>query len=202
MQTNPANVTFVEDTEHVSYDFDRDMLYAPYLGKTLRERCSRLFERRMSLEHEVAVMRALLVDALEMYSRTVDNLDLDPNITPTQRLSIISAASDFIALHLNRIKDLASAAHKLQGDPNLMVDPSLLQRTIFNVVKVIDVEIARDAPSFLRAGVDPRQLVQRIVNQLDTVIDVGSPDASSLTTSLYPADLEAQAMDATVPKTA
>lgn len=174
---------------------ESSLSYTPYLGKTLRERVERFRKRRVELDEEVAIMRAIACESLAAYELTLNNID---KLSDDKRLILLGAANALVVSALNQVRDMAVAAHRVSQSRDAY-DPIEIQQLIFKVVKVIDVELERNTPQLVNAGLDPRIFIQNVTRVIDETLDIGLNNDKTMTTTVIPADEEALLMDSTVP---
>lgn len=173
-----------------------NLTYTRFLGQRLRDRCKDLSAKRVSLLDELAMMRAMAVDAVEAYEMSMDAIEnVTPPVNAMKRSTVAMAASRLVMEAMNQVRDMAVAAHRcMQVDA---MDPISMQALIYQVAKTIDSQLEGYAPQLIAAGLDPRQLMDDVALALE---DITMPEVPEQAMLLPDADAEARAMDDTIPE--
>jgi hypothetical protein len=176
-------------------------VYSRFLGKALSARCQELakHEAAATLKSELAVARALVVDALDMYEESVA-LAIEAGATGLALIGVKLKAGAVVTQAIGIVKDMALAQQRLIGNAGL--DMVAMQVVISQVVQYVDSELQQVAPALEQSGISSRDLMARLSNRLrDEVKLPQGYDGTSIEPGdeEFTADDEALAMDATVP---
>lgn len=139
-----------------------------------------------------------MVDALDAYETAVAAASKTTQ-DPAKLSAVRLAASHVVHGAVAQVRETAVANARIRAQRDGLVDARALQPVVLEMTQAVDDELRARADRLRAADIDPAEFVAAVSRRLaaaQTPLLAGVPT----TTELEPADAEAAAMDATVPR--
>lgn len=164
------------------------------LSDSLRARIEAQVSREHSLEQEVAVARVMLQDDLNIYDSIMLQLE-SRQITPQSAIAALGSIRAVIMMRVEQIARIAQTHHRISQRAEDSYTASEVHQLIFKVLHSFEQIAKRDQHIFTSVNFDVKLWITELASMIDQRLDAGLESM----TGLEPADLEAEAMDDTVP---
>src|SRR6185312_5691737 len=181
----------VDDLKGGLEPIDTAHVYSQAMSQTLRERVKRFQKAANDLSEEVALMRALVYDAVAAYSVS-DEKTRDADVG--KRGLAMATAGSYVAAAVDNLCRVVSTAHKVSMGAT--INPQVLQAIIFQSVNVFDTWVQALAPILEQHGIDPGRFMDETAQLMDQRVGMGLENPGAiLGTSLTPEALDQEVAD-------